>query len=207
MKNNNQPGTKFLSTLSGITIFCFAVTSSFILRAKFITLPNFRKIGNTLFALLVLVMMCIALTGSTAFAGERKDSPGKKRILVQYREGVVNGQTRMLIQRHRGRVVRHLRGINARLIEIPDEENVAEVIENLSKDPLVKFAEEDKLLPPEEIFANDTYYDAAWHLEKIDAPSAWETSMGEGIIVAVLDTGVDEDHPDLYGQTVPGWNT
>ena len=207
MKNNNQPGRKFLSTLSGITISCFAVTSSFILRAKFITLPKLLKIGNTLFAFLVLAMMCIALTGSTAFAGERKDSPGKKRILVQYREGVVNGQTRMLIQRHRGRVVRHLRGINARLIEIPDDENVAEVIENLSKDPLVKFAEEDRLLPPEEITANDPYYDAAWHLGKIEAPSAWETSMGDDVVVAVLDTGVDEDHDDLLGQTVPGWNT
>ena len=207
MKNNNQPGRKFLSTLSGITISCFAVTSSFILQAKFITLPKLLKIGNTLFAFLVLAMMCIALTGSTTFAGERKDSPGKKRILVQYREGVVNGQTRMLIQRHRGRVVRHLRGINARLIEIPDDENVAEVIENLSKDPLVKFAEEDRLLPPEEISANDPYYDAAWHLGKIEAPSAWETSMGEGVIVAVLDTGVDEDHDDLLGQTVTGWNT
>ena len=207
MKNNNQPGTKFLSTLSGITSFCFAVTISFILRAKFITLPKLLKIGNTLFAFLVLAMMCIALTGSTAFAGERKDSPGKKRILVQYREGVENGKTRMLIQRHRGRVVRPLRGINARLIEIPDDENIAEVIENLSKDPLVKFAEEDRLLPPEEIFANDPYYDAAWHLGKIEAPSAWETSMGEGVIVAILDTGVDEDHDDLLGQTVPGWNT
>lgn len=207
MKQNNQHGREFLSTLSGITIFCFAVTSLFILRAKSITLPKFRKIGNTLCTLLVLGVMCIILTGSISFAGQHRDSQGKKRILVQYREGVVNGQTRMSAERHSGRVIRQLRGVKTRVIEISADENVAEVIENLSKDPLVKFAEEDRLLPPEEISANDPYYNYAWHLEKIDAPSAWETSMGEGIIVAVLDTGVDEDHPDLYGQTVPGWNT
>ena len=207
MKNNNQPGTKFLSTLSGITIFCFAVTSSFILRAMSITLPKFRKIGNTFCTLIVLGAMCIILTDSISFAGQHRELQGKKRILVQYREGVVNGQTRMSVERHRGRVIRQLRGVKTRVIEISADENIAEVIENLSKDPLVKFAEEDKLLSPEEIFANDTYNDAAWHLEKIDAPSAWETSMGEGVTVAVLDTGVDEDHPDLFGQTVPGWNT
>ena len=207
MKQNNQHGRKFLSTLSGITIFCFAVTSSFILWTKSITLPKFRKIGNTLCTLLVLGVMCIILTGSISFAGQHKDSQGKKRILVQYRKDLPNIKSRMSVDSHRGRVIRHLRGVKTRVIEISADENIAEVIENLSKDPLVQFAEEDRLLPPEEIFANDTYYDAAWHLEKIDAPSAWETSMGEDVTVAVLDTGVDEEHDDLFGQTVPGWNT
>ena len=31
-------------------------------------------------------------------------------------------------------------------------------------------------------------------------------SLGEGIVVAVLDTGVDASHTDLQGQLVPGWN-
>ena len=207
MKQNNQHGRKLLSTLSGITIFCFAVTSSFILWTKSITLPKFRKIGNTLSTLLVLGVMCIILTGSIGFAGQHKDSQGKKRILVQYRKDLPNIKSRMSVERHRGRVIRHLRGVKTRVIEISADENIAEVIENLSKDPLVQFVEEDRLLPPEEIFANDTYYDTAWHLEKIDAPSAWETSMGEDVTVAVLDTGVDEEHDDLFGQTVPGWNT
>jgi thermitase len=207
MKQNNQPARKLLSTLSGITIFCFAVRSSFILWTTSITLHQFRKIGNTLCTHLVLGVMCMILTGSISFAGQYKDSQGKKRILVQYRKDLPNIKSRMSVERHRGRVIRHLRGVKTRVVEISADENIAEVIENFSKDPLVQFVEVDRLIPPEEIFANDTYFDAAWHLEKIDAPSAWETSMGEGVTVAVLDTGVDEDHPDLFGKTVPGWNT
>ena len=206
MKNNNQFGKKFSSTLSETTIFSFALTSSFTLWAKSITLPNFRKIGNSFCTLLVLVVMCTILTSSISFAEQHKALDCKKRILVQYHKDLPNSKSRMSIERHRNRVIRHLRGVKTHLIEISDDENISEVIENLSRDPLVKFVEEDKLLPPEEVVANDTYYDVAWHLEKIDAPYAWETSMGEGVIVAVLDTGVDEEHPDLFGQTVPGWN-
>lgn len=169
-------------------------------------LAKFWKSGKTLSTFLVLAMMCITLTGSMGFAGPGKRSPDKKRILVHYRAGMVNSEMNRIVQRHRGRIIRHLRGINVRVVEISHDENVAAVIENLSRDPFVKFVEEDRLLPPEEISANDPYYDKAWHLGKIEAPSAWEISMGEGVVVAILDTGVDEDHPDLFGQTVPGWN-
>jgi subtilisin family serine protease len=46
---------------------------------------------------------------------------------------------------------------------------------------------------------NDTFYVEEWNLDKIGAPKAWDIVQGgsENIVVAVLDTGVDIDHPDL----------
>jgi subtilisin family serine protease len=43
-----------------------------------------------------------------------------------------------------------------------------------------------------------------WGISRIRAPDAWATSTGTGIQVAVLDTGVDKDHVDLYVNIVWG---
>ena len=47
---------------------------------------------------------------------------------------------------------------------------------------------------------NDTQYGELWGMVKISAPAAWDISTGNSAaIVAVLDTGMDMDHPDLMG--------
>jgi large repetitive protein len=54
---------------------------------------------------------------------------------------------------------------------------------------------------PLSVFAetpNDPEYSEQWYLGMVDAPEAWDIETGDDdIVVAVLDTGVDLDHPDL----------
>lgn len=54
---------------------------------------------------------------------------------------------------------------------------------------------------------NDPLFDSQWYLETIGAPAAWDVGVGtRSTVVAVIDSGVDPDHPDIAGSiwTNPG---
>jgi major intracellular serine protease len=47
---------------------------------------------------------------------------------------------------------------------------------------------------------------AGWGITAFDLPKAWEKTKGQGVKIAVLDTGCDLDHPDLVGNLIDGIN-
>ena len=63
--------------------------------------------------------------------------------------------------------------------------------------PYAEYAEPNFVLRPAAT-PNDTKYGDSWHWSRIDAPSAWDRrTSAEGIIVAVIDSGVRYTHEDL----------
>ncbi|HUR55550.1 MAG TPA: S8 family serine peptidase, partial [Gemmataceae bacterium] len=63
--------------------------------------------------------------------------------------------------------------------------------------PGVTAAEPDYVIRAN-VTPNDTQFSSLWGMTKIGAPTAWDASVGSGnFVVAVIDSGVDYNHPDL----------
>lgn len=61
---------------------------------------------------------------------------------------------------------------------------------------------------PRSVKPNDAQYGRQWALQKINAEQGWAVAKpANSVIIAILDTGVDVNHPDLKGRVVPGINT
>jgi subtilisin family serine protease len=57
------------------------------------------------------------------------------------------------------------------------------------------------------LHADDPIIGSQWGLARIGAPAAWDVTTGSPeVTVAVVDTGVDLDHPDLAANVTTGWD-
>jgi len=85
-------------------------------------------------------------------------------------------------------------------------------IRELGHDPRVAWAEPNFMVQAA-VVPDDEYYYLQWNLDHISMPEAWDVENGNtSIIIAVVDTGVLYDHPDLAanilkdGATVVGYD-
>lgn len=149
--------------------------------------------------------------------------PGE--VLVQFRAGVSGRQADRAVALQRSRVVGHIPfGIS--VVKLPPGISVARGLNKFRGDPRVAIAEPNLVLQ-ERVPPNDPEFPFEWHLENtgqshnlgdtrpgdivtthrgttdadVDASTAWDTTQGDAnTVIAIVDVGVDLDHPDLANQ-------
>lgn len=126
------------------------------------------------------------------------------QILVMPRAGLGDAALAGILEEHGGGKGRRIGASALRIVVLPAGNEQAAVA-RLARHPHIKFAELDRRIAPG-FASNDPYFGSQWHLAHIGASTAWDSARGDGVTIAILDTGVDAAHPDLAPRMVPGWN-
>ncbi len=162
--------------------------------------PFFRRIAGTM----VITVLAVLVWLPSVSSAQAPLKWAEGRILVQPRAGLSEEKLAHILNQSKGRSNTKIRNLNLHIVEVPRQAEQA-VVRALSRNPHIKFAEVDALIEPVFI-PNDPSYGSQWHLPKVQVPTAWDSTQGEGVTVAVLDTGIDVNHPEFQGQLVEGWN-
>lgn len=97
-----------------------------------------------------------------------------------------------------------LLGLNCFVMEVPPEIAIADAIRNLSSDRDVAFAEPMETYRTQggQVTYNDPLYPAQNYADAWPLGALHQVSTGRGVRVAVIDSGIDDRHPDLAGQVI-----
>ncbi|HEV7612620.1 MAG TPA: S8 family serine peptidase [Steroidobacteraceae bacterium] len=89
------------------------------------------------------------------------------------------------------------------VLELPSDADRASLVAALSQDRRVKIAQPLQTFTTQTSGAyDDPYVGLQRGFQQMDVPDAHAWSTGEGVRIAIIDTGVDTQHPDLRGVVV-----
>ena len=181
----------------------------------YVSLNKLMKIKTLALSLLAALLLSLPFLVVPVSAQPSQPNRVPGQILVKFKDSAPQAFVNTELKRQNGKVVDQISRIGTLVVEVPDQA-LDRVIEALSRNPNVEYAEENSIATALDFpvdAPNDTSYALLqWGLENtgqviggqmgtpdadIDAQGAWNVTTGNLVKVAVLDTGVDQAHPDL----------
>ncbi|MDH3521526.1 MAG: S8 family serine peptidase [Myxococcales bacterium] len=119
---------------------------------------------------------------------------------------------------HGTRVLEVIPELGIYRLSIPADRSVSEMVDAFRRDPRCKNAEPNSIGRGGDFVPADSFFAYQWPLHNtgqfggtpdadIDAVEGWQISRGdESVAIAVLDSGIDFDHPEFAGRILPGFD-
>jgi subtilisin len=156
----------------------------------------------------------------------------KNRLIVAFKPGLTDQQQKQFAQAQGLNVVDSIPSLRVLLVEAPAN-RVTTLQAKLASDPSVQLVgadiwrddwlnvgavSEDPLSSAQEALkampkfstvkpkAEPAAEEAQWGVKRVNAPAAWLTNQGQGVKVAIIDTGIDPTLSDLHSRVAGGYN-
>ncbi len=173
-----------------------------------------KKLFVPLITLLLVFLLGLFNIFSPTVKAQHVSDHVPGQVLVKFKDEVSQVEKDNLLKIHRAEVVNKLETLGVLVLQVPGaaEEKVAAA---LSKNPHVEYAELDYLAEAF-LIPNDTYFANQWGFYNTgqtiggvagtagadtEAYLAWDKTLG-GVKVAILDTGIDQNHEDVSSKIV-----
>lgn len=138
-----------------------------------------------------------------------------RRVIVVFDATSSPGERRAIVLQEDAAIIRELSIVPAIVIHLPEQDS-ERAREAIRQHVSVVRVEDDLIVtafpkpdtqaagkPPTPPPAKESL---PWGVDRIDAELAWINSTGVGVKAAILDTGIDVDHPDLVANLAGGVN-
>lgn len=183
---------------------------------------DLKRLKNLIFiAILIVSVFSSAAFAEVFYTGHAKNKNKNRQsnipkyaegeILVKFKKGILQERISAINSGADVRDIRVIPKIGLHRLRANKNKSTKELLELYRKDPGVEYAEPNYIVTIE-ANPNDADYALLWGLNNtgqtggtvdadIDAPEAWDYLYGSwgDVVVAVIDTGVDYNHPELAG--------
>lgn len=141
------------------------------------------------------------LKGNFSVVGEAKSTS----LLIKYKASASDITKRDINKKLNANQKRNISRLGVDIVDVKSTDSVGDVIKKYKSRPEIEYVEPN-YLAKRFLTPNDTLYLKQWSLQKMAAPEAWEISQGGFGPIAVIDTGISNDQPDLNGFILPGYS-
>ncbi|SLJ90286.1 MULTISPECIES: S8 family peptidase [unclassified Paenibacillus] len=127
-----------------------------------------------------------------------------KQLLIKFKEGTTADEMHTLHKKAKCNVAETYEDLGWYRLE--SRKKMQRMLKHYKDHVLIEHAEPNYYLQAS-FTPNDPFFPYQYNLQKINAPAAWDISQSNtSVKIAIIDTGVQLNHPELAGKLLPGYD-